>query len=192
MARARIALVALVACAVLRTPAAAASFVLTPKEQEEAVRMGERSVVNETFGSEWSSANEGGDDVTVMTPFLRLALAARQAAFKERPMTPVDVDKVLREDRDRLIFWVTLRGPRGDFARFYSPGLIAGGAAELRPSFVQNERSALRQRDGRYLARCVYGFATETLSPKGRVVLIVRDQNGKEVTRFAVDLAGVR
>jgi hypothetical protein len=192
MASARIAVVALVACAVLRTPATAASFVLTAKEQEEAIRMGERSVISETFRGEWSTANEAGDDITVLTPFLRLALAARQAAFKQKPMTPADVDKVLREDRERLIFWVTLRGPRGDFARFYSPGLVAGGGGEFRPTFVQNERSALRQSDGRYLARCVYGFATETLSPRGRVVLVVRDQDGKEVTRFVVDLATVR
>jgi hypothetical protein len=38
----------------------------------------------------------------------------------------------------------------------------------------------------------VYGFATATLNPKGRVVLVVRDQDGREVTRFSVDLAAIR
>jgi hypothetical protein len=191
MARARVALLVLITCAVSGAPAAAASFILTAREQAEAIRTGERSVTSETFAGEWWSSSEAGD-VTVMTPFLRLALAARQAAFKQKPITRADVDKVLREDRDRLVFWVSLRGSRGDFARFYTPGLLAGAGGELRPTFVQNERSARRQEEGRYLAHCVYGFATATLNPKGRVVLVVRDQDGREVTRFSVDLASIR
>ena len=191
MARGRVALLVLVACAVWRAPAAAASYILTAPEQAEAIRTGERSVTTETFAGEWWSSSEAGD-VTVMTPFLRLALAARQAAFKQKPIARADVDKVLREDRDRLVFRVSLRGSRGDFARFYTPGLVAGAGGELRPTFVQNERSARRQEDGRYLAHCVYGFATAALNPKGRVVLVVRDQDGREVTRFSVDLAAIR
>jgi len=190
MAHARVAVLVLAACAAAQAPAAAASFALTAQEQAEALRVGEQSVRNEAFGGEWSSSNEWGD-ITVVTPFLRLALAARQAGFKQKPMTPADVDKVLRADRERLVFWVSLRGSRGDFARFYAPALIVGGPGELRPTFVQNERSALRQEDGRYLARCVYGFATAALNPKGRVILVVRDQGGKEVARFPVDLGAI-
>lgn len=190
MAGARLAVLVLAAFAAGPAPAAAASFALTAQEQAEALRTGEQSVGSETFGGAWSSSNEWGD-ITIVTPFLRLALAARQAAFKQKPMAPADVDKVLREDRERLVFWVSLRGPRGDFSRFYAPALIVGGPGELRPAFVQNERSALRQEDGRYLARCVYGFATATLNPKGRVILVVRDQGGKEVARFAVDLGAI-
>lgn len=171
-------------------PAGAVLFTLGPGQQAEAMRVGERSVTSDTFGSEWSFSGSGGE-VVVMTPFHRLALAARQAAFKQNPMKPADVEKVLREDKDRLVFWVSLHGPRADFARFYQPAL-AVGSAELRPSFVQNERSALREGDGRYLARCVYGFPTATLSPKGRLVLVVRDQDGRDVGRFPVDLGEIR
>ncbi|PYM07820.1 MAG: hypothetical protein DMD82_04780 [Candidatus Rokuibacteriota bacterium] len=144
----------------------------------------------ETFGSEWVQST-GAGEVTVMTPFHRLALAARQAAFKQNTMKPADVEKLLREDRGRLVFWVSLRGPRGDFARFYEP-VLQVGAGELRPSFVQNERSALRQPDGRYLARSVYGFSTATLGTTAGVVLVVRDPDGNEVARFPVDLASIR
>lgn len=179
------------ACSVWACPAAAASFTLTEPEQAEAIKLGERSVTAEdVFGAEWTQTSSAGE-ATVMTPFHRLALAARQNAFKQKPMTPADVDKILREDKGRLVFWVSVRGPRGDFARFYEPVLLAGGT-ELKPSFVQNERSALREPDGRYLARCVYGFSTTTLNPKGRVVLVVRDRDGKEVARFSVDLAAIR
>ncbi len=169
----------------------AVSFSLTEREQAEAIRFGERSVtIEDAFGTEWSQTAPAGE-LTVMTPFHRLALGARQAAFKQSPMKPADVLKLLREDKGRLVFWVSLHGPRGDFARFYEPALIVGGS-ELRPSFVQNERSALREPDGRYLARSVYGFPTTTLNPKGRVVLLVRDQGGREVARFSVDLASIR
>ena len=189
-ARGRIAGLVLLACAARSAPAAAVSFTLTDREQAEAIHVGERSVTAETFGSEWVRST-GAGEVTVMTPFHRLALAARQAAFKQNTMKPADVEKLLREDKGRLVFWVSLRGPRGDFARFYEPVLLIG-EGELRPSFVQNERSALRQPDGWYLARCVYGFPTATLSPTARVVLVVRDPDGNEVARLPVDLVSIR
>ena len=189
-ARGRIAGLVLLACAARSAPAAAVSFTLTEREQAEAIHVGERSVTAETFGSEWVRST-GAGEVTVVTPFHRLALAARQAAFKQNTMTPADVEKLLREDRGRLVFWVSLRGPRGDFARFYEP-VLQVGAGELRPSFVQNERSALREPDGRYLARSVYGFSTATLGTTAGVVLVVRDPDGNEVARFPVDLASIR
>src|SRR5438552_17798348 len=98
MARARVALLVLVACAVWGAPAASASFILTAPEQAEAIRTGQRSVTTETFAGEWWSSSQAGD-VTAMTPFLRLALAARPAAFNQNPIARVDVDKVPRQDR---------------------------------------------------------------------------------------------
>jgi hypothetical protein len=170
---------------------AAASFALGEREQAEAVRLGEHSVTTEeTFGGEWTLSTPAGQ-LTVMTPFYRLAVAARQAAFKQSALTPAEVQQVLKEDRDRLVFWAHLRGPRPDFARFFVPALVARGN-ELRPTFVQNERSALREADGRHLARCVFGFSTAPLRPNDRVVLVVRDRDGREVARFSVDLATIR
>jgi hypothetical protein len=126
-----------------------------------------------------------------MTPFHRLALAARRATFKQTPLAPRDIENTLREDKGRLVFWATLRGARVDFARFYVPALFVGGR-EVRSTFVQNERTALRQADGTYLARCLYGFATETVDPRARAVLVVRDPDGRDVARFPVDLATMR
>ncbi len=180
----------LLAGAVSGTPAAAASFALGEAEKVEAIRFGERSVTTETFGAEWSFSSSAGE-VTVMTPFYRLALAARQAAFKQTPLKPAEIEKLLRADWGRLVFWVSLSGPRSDFARFYAP-VLAAGRDEVRAAFVQNERTALRQADGRYLARCVYGFPTAPLSAKGRFALVVRDRDAREVARFPLDLATIR
>ncbi len=170
--------------------AGAVSFVLGDDDRTAAIRFGQRSVTRETLGTEWTLTT-GTGALTVVTPFHRLALAARRAAFKQTTLTPRDIENVLREDQKRLVFWATLHGGRTDFARFYAPALVVSGR-EVQPTFVQNERTALRQADGTYVARCAYGFATDTLDPRARVVLVVRDPDGREVARFPVDLAAMR
>ncbi|HEV8584566.1 MAG TPA: hypothetical protein VGT02_06310, partial [Methylomirabilota bacterium] len=98
---------------------------------------------------------------------------------------------VLKESRDRLVVWVELRGRGEDFARLYTPRLMVGDR-EVRAVFVQNERTASRQEDGRYLARCVYGFPSRDLDGRGRAALIVSDGDGRDVTRFNIDLGKMR
>src|SRR5437870_13133521 len=94
-------------------------------------------------------------------------------------MKPDDPERLLREQRDRLLIWAFFHGPREDFARFYTPRLRLGDR-EVEPAFVQNERTAVRKDDGRYLARCVYGFATRNLTGTSRVALVVRDADGRD------------
>ena len=42
----------------------AASFTLGPEEQRDAIRVGARSVTQESFDAEWRVANPSGDSVT--------------------------------------------------------------------------------------------------------------------------------
>jgi hypothetical protein len=174
-------------------PAAAlgASLTLTEPQRQEAIRAGERSVTAETFGTEWSVGGSSGASATVMTPFHRLAIAARHAAFGGKPLRSGDRDRVLKESRDRLVFWVSLRGESADFARYYVPRLVIGDR-EIKASFVQNERTAMRQDDGAFLARCVYGFPTRDLKGRERIALVVADGDGRDVTRLTIDLAEMR
>ena len=65
------------------------------------------------------------------------------------------------------------------------------GEQEIAPTFVQNERTALPE-DGAFIARCVYGFPTKELTGTSRGTLVVRDAEGREVGRFAIDLARMR
>ena len=184
---------ALAALAVLAQvgTAQAASFALDERQAQEAVEFGERSVHREGFGDEWRVRNAAGDGITVMTPFHRVALAARHAAFRKEPLKPRERDRAMKEQQDRLVFWVELTGPREDFARFYTPRLIAG-ARNVEATFTQNERTPARRPDGRFLARCVYGFPTKAFSGTSKVVLVVRDGDGRDVTSFSVDLASMR
>jgi hypothetical protein len=171
--------------------AGAASFSLEPQQQTDALRAGARSITQDSFDTEWRVANPAGDTLTVITPFHRLVLAARNAAFKNEPMKESEPEKLLREQQDRLVIWANLRGPRADFARFYTPRLLLADR-EIEPTFVQNERTAARMESGGYLARCVYGFPVKDVPPKSRVTLVVRDPDGRDVSRFTIDLASMR
>ncbi|MBI1962507.1 MAG: hypothetical protein HYS77_03155 [Candidatus Rokubacteria bacterium] len=172
-------------------PAAAASFALTPGERTEALRVGARSVTQEAFDREWRVAHASGESVTVVTPFHRLVLAARHAAFKSEKLKPGEPDRLLREQGERLVIWAELRGPREDFARYYTPRILVGDR-EVEPSFVQNERTAAREEGGRYLARSMYGFPVRDIGGKARVLLVIRDADGRDVNRFTIDLSAMR
>jgi hypothetical protein len=180
----------LAAAVLVAGPALAASFSLGEGDQQAAIRFGERSTTAEAFDREWR-VSQGGDSVTVLTPFHRLVVAARHAAFKNETVTPSEVSRVLRQDAGRLVMWVQLRGKREDFARHFAPKLLAG-TREIKPSFVQNEHTALRQEDGVYVARCVYGFPLRDLNGRDRLALRVADGDGRDVSRFTIDLSTMR
>lgn len=171
--------------------AGAASLVLGDAEKRQALAYGARSVHHDRFDAEWRVTNAAGDAVTVLTPFHRLAIAARHAAFKQEPLRASEPDRLLREQKDRLVFVAELHGPREDFARIVTPELELGGR-RIKPSFVQNERTPARQEDGRYLARCVWAFPVKEFPERSRGALIVRDADGRETGRFTIDLGAMR
>ena len=173
-------------------PLSAASFSLTSQEIQAAIRLGQRSIVNEDFDREWKLTGASGETLKVVTPFFRLAQAARNAAFKSATLKPREIDSLLKEHQDRLMFWAHLRGGREDFARWYQPVLLVQGKAEIKPSFVQNEWTPLRQADGRFLSRSIYAFPANDLDGKGRVTLVVRDRDEQEIARFQIDLSTIR
>ena len=173
------------------TPGEAVSFALADPERDQAVRVGKRSIILDEFGAEWRLKDGSGQTVVVMTPFHRLALAARNSAFRSQELKQREIESVLKDYEGKLGFRVALRGARTDFARFYTPTLLAGTQA-VKASFVQNERTALREDDGRYAAQCLYVFPAEGLAPKSRVVLVVKDADEREVAKFTVDLAAMR
>ena len=170
----------------------AASFTLTPQERETAILTGKRSIISDRFGGEWRVGGDGaGDAVVVMTPFHRLALAARNSAFKNQELKPKDVEALLKEQEGNLTLWATLKGGKADFARFYTP-LLVSGQQQIKAAFTQNERTARGEDDGSYTARCMYVFPSAGLTPGGTLTLIVRDSDDKQVAKFTVDLSAMR
>jgi len=173
-------------------PLAAASFALTPGERGEAIQVGRKSVISDEFGAEWRvKGSAPGQSITVVTPFHRLALAARNSAFRNEEMRPRDVDAALKEQGGGLALWVTLKGPSAEFARFYVPALTSGDRP-VKPAFVQNERTARREEDGSFTAQCLYVFPTEGLKATDKVTLVVKDVEDKPIAKFTFDLSTMR
>ena len=170
----------------------AVSLTLTPKERDAAIEMGKQSIITDRFGGEWKVNGEGaGEALVVMTPFHRLALAARNSAFKSEELKAKDVDSLMREQEGKLTLWATLRGGKPDFARFYTPLLVIG-QRQIKATFTQNERTARREDDGGYTARCLYVFPAEGLKPGEPLTLIVKDTKDMQVAKFTLDLSAMR
>lgn len=163
----------------------------SPEQVEQAIEEGRDSLTQEEFGQEWRVRLPGGEEVVVTTPFARVALAARQAAFKGEPLQEKEIQTQLERGKGRLQFWVSVYGPRVDFARWYT-AVLRDGRREIKATFAQNERTALRLEDGRYLARNIYVFPTEGLAPTGTVTLVVLTREGKEVLRTPINLGAMR
>src|SRR4029450_575530 len=104
-------------------------------------------------------------------PFPRMAAAPASTAFQDRELKPRDIESVLKDQEGKLVFWVTLRGGRVDFARYYAPTLVAR-QQEIKASFTQNERTALRGDDGQFTARCLYVFPAEGVDAKCTVPVL--------------------
>ncbi|MBI1737587.1 MAG: hypothetical protein HYR51_20640 [Candidatus Rokubacteria bacterium] len=190
---------ALVACATAAGAgaSAAASLALGEPEKREALAYGQRTAHREGFDAEWRVTNGAGETAIVLTPFHRLVIAARHATFRGKPLKAGEPDRLLREQKDRLVVWVELRGQQEDFARQLVPELVVARspAAQdrvVKPAFVQNERTPARREDGGYLARCVYAFPVKELAGSSRLALVVRDSDGREARRFAIDLSAMR
>jgi hypothetical protein len=185
-------LVSLGACLLMVDGLDAASLTLTSQQRDAAMEMGRQSIISDRFGAEWRVGGDAaGEGLVVMTPFHRLAMAARNAAFQSEELKPKDVDALLRGQEGKLTFWATLKGAKVDFARFYTPVLVSG-QQQIKAAFTQNERTARREDDGGYTARCLYVFPAEGLKPSGPVTLIVKDPDGKPVAKFTVDLSTMR
>ncbi|HWC05243.1 MAG TPA: hypothetical protein VHF87_21020 [Methylomirabilota bacterium] len=175
-------------------PAQALDGDLTAEGVREAVNAGMASITQEEFGEEWQLRLPGGEEIAVSTPFSRLALAARQAAMKGDSLTDRQQKEQIDRGRGRIQLLVTMHGgPSRSFARWYQPVLVVNGQ-EIKAIFVQNERTPLRQEDGRLAARNVYVFPLEGLPANGVVTLLVRGAppEHKEVLRAKLDLGKFR
>jgi len=112
-------------------------------------------------------------------------------AFKSQQLKPKDIDALVKDYEGTLTLWATLKGAKADFARFYAP-VLANGSDEVKATFVQNERTARREDDGSFTARCMYVFPTGTLNAKDKITLIVKNSDSQPVAKFTVDLAAMR
>ncbi len=173
-------------------PAAALIPELSPADIQEALEVGTSAVTQEDFGEEWQLRLPGGEEIVLSTPFSRLALAARRAAFRGEPLNEKQRQEQLDRGKGKLQLLVTIYGGQADFARWYQ-AVLRVGDRDVKATFTQNERTALRLEDRRFAARNVYVFPLEGLPARGSVTLVVRHSiDQTEVLRAPLDLARVR
>jgi hypothetical protein len=173
-------------------PAAAFIPVLSDKDVATALDVGEKSIAQSDFDDEWRVALPDGFEIEVTTPFYRLASAARRASFKNEPLADKDREEAIERGKGKIQLKATMMGPSVDFARWYEAVLLAG-RQEVKATFGQPERTALKLPDGRWAARNIFVFPVEGLPTNGTVTLVVRDRIGKkEVWRGSVDLSKMR
>ena len=190
--RAVVATAVSVALLVGARPTSAILAVLSPAEIQEALDLGAQSMTQEDFGEEWQVRLPGDEEMVVTTPFSRLAMAARQAAFKGEPLTDKQRQDQIDRGKGKLQLMVTMYGRAADFAHWYQ-AILRVGDKDIKATFNQNERTPLKLEDGRFAARNVYVFPLEGIPPQGTVVLVVRQAPElKEVFRASVDLAKMR
>lgn len=184
--------VALVWVLTLADPAAGILADLSPADIQLALELGTTAMIQEDFGEEWHVRLAGGEEILVTTPFSRLAFAARQAAFRGAALTEKQRQEQLDRGKGKLQLLVTMYGRQVDFARWYQPVLRVGDR-EVKATFTQNERTALRLEHGRFAARNVYVFPLDGLPPRGTVSLVVRGSvDQKEILRAPLDLSKMR
>lgn len=165
---------------------------LSPAQIQEALDVGAKAVVQEDFGEEWRLRLPGGEEIAVSTPFSRLALAARRAAFRGEPLGDKQRQEQIDRGKGKLQLLVTMYGRQVDLARWYQ-AVLRVGDREVKATFTQNERTALRLEDGRFAARNIYVFPLEGLPARGVVTLVVRHSiDQKDVLRAPLDLSKMR
>jgi hypothetical protein len=173
-------------------PVSAIIPVLSPADVEQALELGREAMVQEDFGDEWRLPLPDGGEIVVSTPFSRLTLAARQAALKGEALTDKQRQEQIERGKGKIQLVVTMHGRAADFARWYRPVLRVEGR-EVKATFTQNERTALKLEDGRYAARNVYVFPLEGIPPRGTVTLVLRHAvEQKEILRQPLDLSKMR
>jgi hypothetical protein len=173
-------------------PVAAIIPELAPGDIQQALHIGREAMVQEDFGDEWRLPMPDGGEIVLSTPFSRLALAARQAALKGEELNEKQRQEQIERGKGKIQLLVTMFGRAPDFARWYQPVLQVEGR-EVKATFAQNERTALKLEDGRYAARNVYVFPLEGIPPRGTVTLVVRHAvEQKDVLKQAIDLSKMR
>jgi hypothetical protein len=175
---------------VSEVPAIMAS--LSADDIRRAIDEGARAIAKEDFGEEWRVQLPRGEEILVTTPYARIAYAARRAAFKEEPLADKQLQEQVERGQGKLQLQVTMYGREVDFARWYQ-AVLRLGTREVKATFTQNERTALKMEDGRFAARNIYVFPLEGIPAQGVVTLVVQHSiERKEILRASLDLGKMR
>ncbi|HEY5648821.1 MAG TPA: hypothetical protein VIU33_04940 [Nitrospiria bacterium] len=169
---------------------------LVEDQRQEAIIYGKRGIRTEVseFIEEWS-VNKGLDGFAfITTEFLALAYAARTSALRMADLSNYDIEDTLAKSSGKLVFRVTLFGDSPDFAREYTAVILAGD--QTIPTTFWSNPGGEPYGDGEtsptYVTDSDFFFPSEGIDPEGKITLVIQNESGEDVTRFAFDLGSLR
>ncbi len=169
---------------------------LSPEQRDDAIKYGKRSVKMDVpeFIKEWSIDNGNNGFAFIITEYLALAFAARQAALQSSDLNPFDIEDTLAKSSGKLVFRVSLFGNTDSFSKDYTAVLRVGD--KVFPSTYWNNPPGEAYGDGKtkpaFVADSDFYFPSEGLDPNSVVLFVVQDKDGKDVSKFSFNLAKMR
>jgi hypothetical protein len=169
---------------------------LSPEQRDDAIKYGKRSVKMDVpeFIKEWSVDNGNNGFAFIITEYLALAFAARQAALQSSELNNFDIEDTLAKSSGKLVFRVSLFGNTDSFTKDYTAVLRVGDKAF--PSTYWNNPPGEAYGDGKtkpaFVADSDFYFPSEGLDPNSVVLFVVQDKDGKDVSKLSFNLAKMR
>lgn len=177
------------------------SLPISENEMNEAIEYGIKNAGLSTteFVSDWTvdlGYGEGKGKATIITPFLKTALLAKQAQMQGQKVKRELIVKALKEDTDCLIFEFLLFGGYPQFGRS-AEFVLKCGDREIQPVYKFTPPYAEIGRDYTQSVKGNVKFKKTDIPTDAKVVLKIRfnvDEEGKDkyTSEFEFDLKKYR
>ena len=164
---------------------------LSPDQRDDAIKYGKRGVKTDVreFIQEWSVDNGKNGFSFIITEYLALAFASRQASPAD--LNNFDIEDTLAKSSGKLVFQVSLLGNTETFSKDYTAVLRVGD--KTFPSTYWTNPPGEAHDDGKtFEANSEYYFPSEGIDSSAVVLLVVQDKDGKDVAKFSFNLAKIR
>lgn len=119
-----------------------------------------------------SQLNEEAERAYLFTPFLLIAMDARERKLHSRPIMLEDSEKIITDYLDTLSFSVKVYGAKQDFSQNSTAVLVQGDKTVKAWSNAAPEAAEPRQAD-KFAAQCYFYFDEKAIDPKKPVTLVV-------------------
>jgi hypothetical protein len=127
----------------------------------------------------------------LFTEFSTLALETRRYLAIGEKMKDEAIARVMASAKGKLVFLVTVVGPKRDFLRHYKVTLVQGETMHKPAESDVHRGSKVEGAGDRHRAPGIYSFDAKALDPSSPATLVVSDGGEREL-KFSFDLSRLR
>lgn len=127
----------------------------------------------------------------LFTEFSTLALETRRYLAIGEKMKDEAIARVMASAKGKLVFLVTVVGPKRDFLRHYKVTLVQGETMHKPAELDVHRGSKVDGAGDRHRAPGIYSFDAKALDPSNPVTLVVSDGAEREL-KFSFDLSRLK